>query len=95
MRLSVITEHRFERAPDGTVWTATANAYAFWARYLAVFDRVNVTARLRDVGAVPAAAVRADGRGVGSMQFARKDGTRINTASSSRMAARSARRIDI
>jgi glycosyltransferase involved in cell wall biosynthesis len=65
MRLSVITEHRFERAPDGTVWTATANAYAFWARYLAVFDEVNVTARVRNVATVPAGALRADGAGVG------------------------------
>jgi len=42
MRLSRVTKHRFERTPDGAVWTATGNAYAFWARYLAVFDEVNI-----------------------------------------------------
>jgi len=65
MRLSLITEHRFERTPDGAVWTATANAYSFWARYLVVFDEVNVTARLREVARAGSAAIRADGPGVG------------------------------
>ncbi len=65
MRLSLITEHRFERTPDGHVWTATANAYSFWARYLAVFHEVNVTARLRDVAAAGERSLRADGPGVG------------------------------
>jgi len=56
MRLSLITEHRFERTPDGRVWTTTANAYSFWARYLAVFDEVNVTARLCEVATMPCSA---------------------------------------
>jgi len=47
MRLSLITEHRFDRTPDGAVWTSTSNAYPFWARYLSVFDQVNVAARVR------------------------------------------------
>jgi glycosyltransferase involved in cell wall biosynthesis len=64
MRLSLVTEHRFERTPDGRVWTATANAYSFWARYLAVFEQVNMAARLREVAASGANAVRADGPGV-------------------------------
>jgi len=65
MRLSLVTEHRFERTPDGAVWTATANAYAFWARYLAVFDEVNITARLREVSSTSEHSLRADGPGVG------------------------------
>ncbi len=65
MRLSLITEHRFERTPDGAVWTATANGYSFWARYLTVFDEVNVAARLRAVARAGGTAVRADGPGVG------------------------------
>ena len=65
MRLSLVTEHRFERTPDGAVWTATANAYAFWARYLAVFDEVNIAARLREVSSASQSSLRADGPGVG------------------------------
>lgn len=64
MRLSLITEHRFDRTPDGAVWTSTANAYAFWARYLSVFDQVNVAARVRDVARAGESWVRADGDGV-------------------------------
>jgi glycosyltransferase involved in cell wall biosynthesis len=64
MRLSVITEHRFDRTPDGAVWTSTANAYPFWARYLSVFDQVNVAARVRDVACASESWIRADGAGV-------------------------------
>src|ERR1700722_17820441 len=65
MRLSLITEHRFDRTPDGAVWTSAANAYAFWARYLSVFDQVNVAARVRDVAHTGESWIRADGAGVG------------------------------
>jgi glycosyltransferase involved in cell wall biosynthesis len=68
MRLSLITEHRFSRTPDGNVWTATANAYSFWARYLSVFDEVNVTARVLD-GPI----ARADGEHH-RVQWTRADG---------------------
>ena len=64
MRLSLITEHRFDRTPDGAVWTSTSNAYPFWARYLSVFDQVNVAARVRDVDWAGEARIRADGTGV-------------------------------
>jgi glycosyltransferase involved in cell wall biosynthesis len=64
MRLSLITEHRFDRTPDGAVWTSTANAYPFWARYLSVFDQVNVAARVHDVAHAGQAWIRADGAGV-------------------------------
>ena len=64
MRLSLITEHRFDRTPDGAVWTSTSNAYPFWARYLSVFDQVNVAARVRDVACAGEAWIRADGAGV-------------------------------
>ena len=54
-------EQRYDRTPDGTVWTPTEGVYALWSRYLAVFDRVAVLARVRDVPSVAPNFKRADG----------------------------------
>src|SRR5262245_2627324 len=64
MDLIVSLEHRFDRTPDGAVWTQTMFANAFWMRYLAVFDRVRVAARVRDVPTAQAGWQRADGEGI-------------------------------
>jgi phosphatidylinositol alpha-1,6-mannosyltransferase len=64
MRLVITSEIRFRRTPDGRVWTVTSGAYPFWARYLTWFDRLRVVARVLDVDAVPADALRVDGEGV-------------------------------
>jgi L-malate glycosyltransferase len=61
MNVIIILEHRFARTPDGRVWTQTTFAYSFWLRYLQVFDRVRVVARVRDVESVAADWERADG----------------------------------
>ncbi len=62
--LVISIEHRFDRTPDGAVWTQTMFARPFWSRYLAVFDTVRVVARLRAVASVPETWQRADGEGV-------------------------------
>ncbi len=64
MKVVVSLEHRFDRTPDGAIWTQTMFARPFWSRYLPVFDQVRVVARVRDVPAVPEAWQRADGDGV-------------------------------
>ncbi len=64
MRLSLTTEHRFHRTPDGAIWTSTSSAYAFWARYLSVFDEVNVAARVLNVPRAGEQWIRADGPSV-------------------------------
>jgi L-malate glycosyltransferase len=61
MKVIISLEHRFDRTPDGRVWTQTNFAYAFWLRYLKVFDRVCVVARIRDLPTVPSDWQRADG----------------------------------
>src|SRR4051794_12389374 len=68
MNVAVTSEHRFDRTPDGAIWTATAHAYDFWTRYLTGFDRVKVVARVRDVSRVGPTAKRADGPGVSFFQ---------------------------
>lgn len=61
MRVTISSEHRFLRTPDGSVWTETSHAYQFWTRYLGVFEVVRVFARVLDVPTVSVAAQRADG----------------------------------
>jgi glycosyltransferase involved in cell wall biosynthesis len=64
MNVVVSTEHRFDRTPDGAVWTQTMFARPFWSRYLSVFDHVRVVARVREAPYVPETWQRADGDGV-------------------------------
>lgn len=64
MDLVFTLEHRFERTPDGKVWTRAAFEYSLWKRYLDVFDRVQVVSRVRDVETVQAGRKRADGKQV-------------------------------
>lgn len=64
MKVIVALEYRFERTPDGKVWTQTTFPYAFWMRYLEVFDLVTVLARVLDVPGVPSNWQRADGEAV-------------------------------
>lgn len=49
MNVVVALEHRFDRTPDGKVWTQVAFPHSFWMRYLEVFDRVIVVARVLEV----------------------------------------------
>jgi glycosyltransferase involved in cell wall biosynthesis len=56
MDVVVTCEQHFDRTPDGRVWTDGQFPYAFWTRYLPVFDSVHVVARVRDI------AVRTSGR---------------------------------
>ncbi len=67
MNVTVILEHRFVQTPDGAVWTQTMFPYSFWQRYLEVFDRVKVVARILPVASPPPDWIRADGEGVSSI----------------------------
>lgn len=64
MQLTIVLESRFVRAADGTVWTQHTGEYSFWERYLVVFDRVLVVARVRDVRDAPKGYMLASGVGV-------------------------------
>ena len=64
MNVAVAIDHRFDRTPDGAMWTMTSFTYAFWQRYLTVFDHVRVVARVRDVPSVAPNRTRCDGEGV-------------------------------
>lgn len=64
MKVVVTLEYRFDRTPDGKVWTQTTFPYSFWMRYLQVFDSVRVVARVQDVPNVPSDWKEANGEGV-------------------------------
>lgn len=64
MTLVVVLEHRFDRTPDGAIWTQTTFPYAFWELHLEVFDRVRIVARARDVESPPPGGRRVEGTGV-------------------------------
>ena len=64
MDIVVTTERRFDRTPDGRVWTGGDFDYETWSRYLDVFERVRVVARVREVRRMPESCIEATGRNV-------------------------------
>lgn len=62
MNVLISLAQRFDRTPDGAVWTPGPFPQSFWARYLEVFDGVRVMARVRDVPAPAEGWKRADDR---------------------------------
>ena len=64
MNVAVALEQRFDRTPDGRIWTTGAFSEAFWRRYLAVFDSVSVIARALDVASAEAGAKIVTGDGI-------------------------------
>ncbi len=56
MEVAVFLDHKFLRTPDGKVWATTMFGPAFWSRYLEVFSKVRVVARLRSVESPPDSA---------------------------------------
>lgn len=64
MRVCVVSDNRFDRTPDGTVWAQISFPRSFWKRYTEVFDHVRVVARVRDVERQPSGWVPSSGEGV-------------------------------
>jgi glycosyltransferase involved in cell wall biosynthesis len=62
--VTVVLEHRFDRTPDGSVWTRNQFPHAFWTRYLEVYEGVRVVARVQEIAQPEVGFVRADGDGV-------------------------------
>jgi glycosyltransferase involved in cell wall biosynthesis len=60
----VTCEFRFYRSPDGRIWTNSVFMYPFWSRYLAVFSKVIVIARIQDVSSVDDTWQLSDGENV-------------------------------
>lgn len=59
MDVAVVTDERFSATHDGRVWGSST--YQVWARYLLVFDRVSIVARVSDADGCPRGASQVDG----------------------------------
>ncbi|MGA1979150.1 MAG: glycosyltransferase [Sedimentisphaerales bacterium] len=66
MRVIVAIQERFNITPDGDVYPTSIVDYAFWSRYLKVFDEVVVFARVYPIDEPDAASIplKASGPGV-------------------------------
>ena len=64
MDVVVTTEQRFDRTPDGAVWTRHISGAEQFTQYLGEFSRCLVLARVRDLPEPGATASRADGPSV-------------------------------
>ncbi|MBT0587780.1 glycosyltransferase [Alteromonas oceanisediminis] len=60
MDVVVTCEFRFFQSPDGAIWTPSAFTAQFWERYLVVFERVKVVARVKAVETVESSWQRSD-----------------------------------
>lgn len=49
MRVLIPIDHRFNRTPDGAIWTQTMFTPSYWRRYFEVFDEVKIVARVQPV----------------------------------------------
>lgn len=81
--LNVVVDQRFQRTPDGRVWTHVPPAYEFFEGALEVFDRVRIVARTFDADEVPEKARVVNGHQVevvpipsfvGPLQYLRQRG---------------------
>jgi glycosyltransferase involved in cell wall biosynthesis len=61
MKVLVCLEQRFTKTPNGSIYTSGAGDYAFWQRYLSVFEMVEVLARVENVSSADLTWRRADG----------------------------------
>lgn len=63
MELRLFLEHRFRHTPDGHYWSPFFG-YDVWTRYLQIFERVTLCARVSDIPAPTPDLGRVDGEGV-------------------------------
>jgi len=65
MNLLIVFDHRFQRSPDGVVFSAKSYGYSFFAkRYLRVFDAVTILARVSATPSATLAGEPTEGPGV-------------------------------
>lgn len=63
-KLLLTVDHQFIRTPDGRVWVKTIYGYDFWKRYLNIFDKVRIAARVRDEDSIKEKMLLASGENI-------------------------------
>lgn len=64
MRLLVASDYHYSRGRDGHIFAQGPYNYAFWSRYLDVFDEIVILARVREDAEPQLSEARVDGPGV-------------------------------
>lgn len=64
MKLLVATDAHIFRTPDGKHWCKSIYGYSFWERYLGVFEKVRIVARVKDVDELEGKKLLVDGNNV-------------------------------
>jgi glycosyltransferase involved in cell wall biosynthesis len=61
MKLLVATDAHIFKTPDGKHWCKSIYGYEFWKRYMGVFDKVRIVARMKDVLSIEGKRLLVDG----------------------------------
>lgn len=69
MQVDIVIEQRFYQCEEGKFWTKNAFPYPFWQRYLGVFSKVNIVARVKRVTKPHSNWHRVDGNDVGFLSL--------------------------
>lgn len=69
MQVDVVIEQRFYRCDQDSFWTDNAFPYTFWTRYLEVFSKVNIVARVTNVSEPKHDWKKVDGPKVGFVEL--------------------------
>ena len=64
MKLLVANDAHILKTPDGKHWVKALYGYDFWKRYLNVFDKVRIVARMREVESIDGKKLQVDGPGI-------------------------------
>lgn len=75
-KLLLTVDHQFVRTPDGKIWVKTIYGYDFWRRYLNVFDKVRIAARVREEDEVEEKMLLASGDNVEFFDLPQYRGTK-------------------
>ena len=61
MKLLVTTDAHIYKAPDGSYWCNAIYGYSFWQRYMNIFDKIRVAARVKAVNKIESNWIKVDG----------------------------------
>lgn len=64
MKLLVAGDAHIYQTPDGKHWCPSIYGYAFWSRYLDIFEEVRIVARMKQVKGLQGKMLKVDGHGV-------------------------------
>lgn len=64
MNIAVVSDAHLYKTPDGKYWAPAIHGYSFWTRYLDIFDKVKVVAKVKKIDNCTENLLPVDGFGV-------------------------------